>query len=79
MHVMATNNVSLEALFSEGAIILDDSPMHETPPEADKTLTTCIYACTGSGSGSCSIDGGNEEVRYGSTPSQGMSSLLMHD
>ena len=42
MRVMATHNVSLEALFNEDTLILDDSTMHETPPEAGKTPTISV-------------------------------------
>ena len=39
MGMMATHNVSLEALFNEGELKLDDSPMHDMPPESGKTPT----------------------------------------
>ena len=62
-------NDSLEALFDEGALILDDdSPMNETLPGTGKTPTTPLQGTDLA----AVVDGGNGEVSRDSTPSQGV-------
>ena len=65
MHVMAAKSTSLEALYNEGALLLDDSPLHETP-EAGKTPTTSAQVADLA----AAVDGANREERCGS--SQGL-------
>ena len=62
-------NDSLEALFDERALILDDdSPMNETLPGTGKTPTTPLQGADLA----AVVDGGNGEVSRDRTPSQGV-------
>ena len=65
---MATHNVPVEVLFDEGALILHDSQLRETPPEAGKTPTTPVQATDLA----ATVDGGNGEECCGSMPRQGL-------
>lgn len=69
----SAKNDSLEALFDEGALILnDDTPIEETLPGTGKTPTTPLQGTDLA----AVVDGGNGEVSRDSTPSQGVHVLF---
>ena len=61
-------NESYDDLFSQAALLYDDSPMEHSLPEASKTPTTPVKGTDLA----AAVDGGNGDLGPNSTPSQGL-------